>query len=196
MTPPAGTGTSRSGFTATVAPGVSLSGASVAFGDQEVGSTNGPPAVTPSHTGTATITSIVAGGDYAQTNTCGNSVTTESTYTIDVTFTHRDRGRMGSATITDSTSDGPQGIRLSGTGFATGVAVTFENEIGPSSAATNVVVVNTGTIASTVQANQGGSPRPPVLRPGGDQSGRPKRAAGGRIHRGSMMLADKFREVG
>ena len=111
---------------AAAAPVVSLSTTSLVFGDQEVSTTSAPQAVTLSNTGTGplAITSIVASGDYAKTNTCGSSVAAGANCQIDVTFTPTAEGsRAGAVTITDDAADSPQTVNLSGTGVATAAPV-------------------------------------------------------------------------
>src|ERR1022692_4221907 len=70
-----------------------LSATNLTFGNQAVGLTSAPQSVTVANSGNAAlnITSISITGtnsaDYAQTNTCGNSVAAASSCTISVTFT-------------------------------------------------------------------------------------------------------------
>jgi predicted transcriptional regulator len=55
-------------------------------------------------------------GDYAQTNTCGSTITPGGTCTFSVTFTPSATGiRNADVTITDNTSHGSQNISLLGT---------------------------------------------------------------------------------
>jgi dienelactone hydrolase len=70
---------------------------------------------------TLTINSItVAGtnpGDYSQTNTCGNSVSAGNSCTITAIFTPKASGsRTAVISISDTSSDSPQDLNLSGTG--------------------------------------------------------------------------------
>ena len=106
-----------------IAPTVSLSPSSVAFGNQSVGTTSAAQTVTLTNTGNATltITSVTVTGtnatDFAQTNTCGSSVAAGGNCTISVTFTPSASGsRAASLTITDNASGSPQSVSLSGTG--------------------------------------------------------------------------------
>src|SRR5713226_2598717 len=71
----------------TTSPGVSLSSSSLSFGNQQVGTTSAAQTVTLTNSGSSTlnITSIATTGDYAQTNTCGASVTAGANCTISVT---------------------------------------------------------------------------------------------------------------
>ncbi|NIR68342.1 S8 family serine peptidase [candidate division KSB1 bacterium] len=53
-------------------------------------------------------------------------------------------------------------VTISGTGFAAGPDVTFENANGPAPTASNIVFVDANTITCTVTAPSGGPPRPRV----------------------------------
>jgi len=102
------------------AAGVGLSPASLTFASQRIGTTSALQSVTLSNSGTAalSIASIVASGDFAQTNTCGQSVPAGTSCTIDVTFTPTATGnRTGAITITDDAPGSPRVVSLSGTGI-------------------------------------------------------------------------------
>jgi hypothetical protein len=65
------------------------------------------------------ISSVAASGDFAQTNTCGTTVSPGSNCMINVTFTPTTAGtRSGLVTITDSATGSPQTVNLTGTGTA------------------------------------------------------------------------------
>jgi len=143
------------------APAVSLAPTSLTFASQIVGTTSGAQTVTLTNTGsgTLTITSIVASGDFAQTNTCGTSVAAGANCTISVTFTPTATGaRTGTVTITDNASNSPQTISLSGTGVTPVVSLlptslTFANQIvGTTSAAQTVTLTNTGSAALAISS--------------------------------------------
>jgi len=53
-------------------------------------------------------------------------------------------------------------VTISGSGFATGAEVTFENGAGPAPTASNVDVIDSNTITATITAKSGGPPRPRV----------------------------------
>ena len=61
---------------------------SVTFGPQNVNTSSAAQAVTVRNTGTAavTLTGVVTGGDFTQTNTCGSSLAAGATCTVNVTF--------------------------------------------------------------------------------------------------------------
>ena len=109
----------------TIAPGIAaFSSASVAFGFQAIGTTSAPEVLTLRNSGTGplSIVSIAANGDFAQTNTCGNSVVAKGSCTISITFAPSASGVLaGELAVTDNDSGIPgsaQIISLSGTGAA------------------------------------------------------------------------------
>src|SRR5437660_49853 len=93
-------------FTTTGGSPVTLSPSSLSFPSQLVNTTSAVQTVTLTNTGTAalSVTSIVASGDFMQTNTCGTSVAAGANCAISVTFTPTATGtRTGAVTITDNT---------------------------------------------------------------------------------------------
>lgn len=97
----------------------SLQPGKVVFNPQTVGVTSPPKLVKVTNLGSATLTfaSIVATGDFAQTNTCGTGIAPGTFCKITVTFTPTDLGvRTGQITVTDSDMRPPQVVNLSGTG--------------------------------------------------------------------------------
>ena len=99
---------------------VHISPGSLQFAPRLVGTTSPPQKATMTNSGSATLTiaSIVASGDFAQTNNCGQALAPQASCTIDVTFTPTQKGvRTGAVFVTDSDStSSPQKIKLSGTG--------------------------------------------------------------------------------
>jgi hypothetical protein len=128
------------------------------FTSQAIGTTSVAKVVTVKNTGTAsTPITISASGDFAQTNTCGNTLgASPASCTISVTFTPEAAGTLtGSISITDTATNSPQMVKLTGTGTASVVVTvsptteTFSAQtVGTTSAAKVVTVKNTGT-AST-----------------------------------------------
>ena len=99
---------------------VGLSSSSLAFGNQQVGVTSAPQALTVTNNGTAplTITSILASDAFAQANDC-TAVPLQPTTNcvVNVTFTPTAPGAaLGALTITDSAPGSPQVVLLTGTG--------------------------------------------------------------------------------
>jgi len=107
-------------LTATVPqPQASLTPGSLSFSDQPVSTASAIKTVTLTNSGNATlmITSIATSGDFAETNTCGNSVPAGSNCIFSVTFTPTASGtRTGTITITDNAPGTPQVVSLTGTG--------------------------------------------------------------------------------
>jgi hypothetical protein len=100
-------------------PIVTLSHTSLIFTKRAVGTTSLPKVVYLTNTGTAAlnISSIVANGDFAQTNTCPASVAVGKRCRIKVTFTPTAVGpRTGAVTITDNATPTTQTITLTGAG--------------------------------------------------------------------------------
>jgi len=104
-------------------PLVTLSAASVNFGNVQTGTTSSPVPVTLTNVGGAplTITSIgVSGGnagDFGQTNNCGTSVAAGAGCTINANFAPTTTGpRSSSIVIVDNAAGAPHTITLSGAG--------------------------------------------------------------------------------
>ena len=101
-------------------PQVTLSSTTLTFPDQWLGTTSPAQTITLGNTGSAnlSVSSIVASGDFAQTNNCGTAVAAGSNCTVWVTFTPTmtDYSR-GSITITDNAAQSPQTVGLSGNGI-------------------------------------------------------------------------------
>src|SRR5437667_145158 len=143
------------------APVASLSPTSLTFASQAVGTTSGAQTVTLTNTGTATLatSSIVASGDFAQTNNCGSSVAVGGNCRINVTFSPTASGtRTGSLRVTDNASGSPQTACLTGTGTAptttasrSPASLTFASQtVGTTSAAQTVTLTNTGSAALAI----------------------------------------------
>lgn len=98
---------------------VSLSSTSIAFPSTPVGSSSTLQTLTLTNQGTATltVTGVQIAGDFAQTNNCGGSLGAGSSCSVQVVFSPKATGsRSGSVLLTDSTSNSPQTVALSGTG--------------------------------------------------------------------------------
>ncbi len=141
-----------------VAPAATLAPASLAFGNQQVGTSSASQGVTLTNTGTAALTigSITItganSGDFSQSNNCGSSVAAGAGCTITVTFTPAATGsRTASIAVTDNASGSPQSVALSGSGTtpAAGLSpatLSFgSQQVGTSSAPQNITLTDTGT---------------------------------------------------
>ncbi|WP_329527716.1 carbohydrate-binding protein [Streptomyces sp. NBC_01462] len=99
--------------TLTTSPG------SLTFAGQALNTTSAAQTVTVTNSGTATasITGVTAGGDFAQSNTCGTSLAAGAHCTVSVTFEPTASGtRTDTLTLTGDQSDNPTTVALSGTG--------------------------------------------------------------------------------
>jgi hypothetical protein len=140
-------------------PAVSLNPTSLTFALQLVGSTSPSQAITLTNTGSATlsVTSIVASGDFAQTNNCGTSVNAGASCTITVTFTPTAAfTRTGAITFTDNAPDSPQTASLTGTGTYVNItpsSLTFAGQkVGTTSPSQTVTLTNTNTVSLSIRS--------------------------------------------
>jgi hypothetical protein len=142
-------------------PVVSLSPTSLAFANQQVGTTSSVQTVTLSNTGSAAlnISSIATTGDYAQTNNCGASLGAGASCNINVNFTPTASGtRTGTLSVTDNATGSPQTVALSGSGIApaaglTPASLTFANQlVGTTSPAQTVKLSNTGSVPLNISS--------------------------------------------
>jgi hypothetical protein len=124
---------------------VSLFPTSIAFGNQNLNTSSGPHIVTLKNSSGASlaITSIdITGADntyFSDTTTCGATLANGATCTASVTFTPTTSGALSATlTITDSASNSPQTLALTGTGFSSA----------PSFTSANTVILTVGTAGS------------------------------------------------
>ncbi|MFZ0736802.1 MAG: SBBP repeat-containing protein, partial [Candidatus Acidiferrales bacterium] len=106
---------------------ITLSASSLSFGTQSVGVASSPQAVTVTNNGTTalTISSVVASGDFSETDDCTKAPLQPTTQCeIDVTYTPTAPGAtVGALTITDNAAGSPQVVLLNGTGLAPGISI-------------------------------------------------------------------------
>jgi hypothetical protein len=151
-------------------PTVALNPTSLNFGNNIVGAMSAAQTVTLSNSGSATLnfSNIAITGtnaaDFAQTNTClggNNKLAAGSSCTINVTFTPGALGtRSASLTFTDSATDSPQSVALSGTGAIAAPLVSlsstnviFSNQnVGTSSPIQPVTLTNSGTTPLSISS--------------------------------------------
>ncbi len=120
-------GMGNSGATASVSP------TSLSFGKQTLGTTSAAKTITLSNNGSAAlnINSVLARGDYSQTNNCPTSLTAGTNCTISVTFAPTNTGsRSGDITVNDTAPAFLQTASLSGTGVVASSAVNVNPEQG------------------------------------------------------------------
>jgi len=113
-------GISLTGNLPAPAPVVTLSPAGISFPNQYVGTSGLPQGVTLTNAGTAplTITNVAASpSDFSLVNTCGSNVGEGISCTISVVFDPTASGtRNGTLTVTDSATNSPQTVPLTGQG--------------------------------------------------------------------------------
>ncbi len=138
---------------------VRLSTASLTFSGQMVNTSSAPKIVTLTNEGKAalSISGISTKGNYAQTNTCGSSLTAGGSCSISVVFTPRVVGAdAGLLTITDKDGSSPQHVTLSGTGVAAAkisikpLSVYFGGQTVGTSGHQTVTLKNVGTATLTI----------------------------------------------
>jgi hypothetical protein len=153
--------------TGILAPAVSLSATTVAFGNQNVKTESAAQVVTLTNTGNAalSISSIALTGAnpsqfvYGTTTGC-STIAVNGTCTFRVRFNPTVAGAASAAiTITDNAAGSPQSIALTGTGVGTPVVslsattVPFGNQaVKTESAAQVVTLTNTGTAPLTISS--------------------------------------------
>jgi len=139
----AGTGVSR----------VTLSPAALDFGGVVVGSTSGrrnASLMNNQKSASLGIGSILASGDFTQTNTCPSQLAPSATCSISISFKPAGMGpRSGAVTITDNTPESPHLLALSGGGL--GQPDLTETAV----SALGALVVGKSTQVSDTAVNQG-----------------------------------------
>ncbi len=96
-----------------------LNAKTLAFGKLAAGGVSQSKSVklTNSGSGPLSIGSIMASGEFAQSNNCGSSLAASGSCTINVTFNPTSLGAVtGALTVTDSAATSPQLVKLTGTG--------------------------------------------------------------------------------
>jgi hypothetical protein len=137
-------------------PTAALSSFALDFGNQLVGTPSAHQTVMLNNTGNRSmeIGSIVATGDFSQTNTCGVSLPAGGKCSVNITFTPTARGsRSGSITVTDNALGSPQVVVLTGRGIVPGAcslsqtSLSFgDQRVGTSSPPQEVTVSNPGDL--------------------------------------------------
>ena len=102
---------------------LSLNTSSLYFGNQNMGGTSAAQTVLLSNTGGAVlnIASIVTGGDFAHTSTCGAALAPATSCSVNVQFTPTLVGaRTGTVVIASDATNSPHTVNLNGSGVAIG----------------------------------------------------------------------------
>lgn len=164
----AATNSSTNAFVAKVspqdAPAVALSPQTLNFGNEALNTPSTQQTVTLVDAGSSplTINTIVASGQFSQTNNCGSLVSAGGgTCTIQVIFTPTQTGPVtDQIAITDNAQTSPQTITVTGTGVTAGGGLTLTPTslsfapvtVGQTSSAQTVQLVNTGNTAVNISA--------------------------------------------
>ncbi len=142
-----------------VAPSVSVVPASLTFVSQYIFTSSAAQTVTLTNTGTGSLTlsSIVASGDYQQSNNCGANLAPGGSCSVYVTFTPTVLGPdNGSLTFNDNAQSSPQSVPLSGSGVSAIVSfspasLSFPGQdIFTTSTQQTVTLTNVGTATLTI----------------------------------------------
>jgi hypothetical protein len=139
-----------------------VSPGSLNFGSQGVGTTSAARTITISNPSNLSfnIASIVASGNFSQTNDCAASLAIGEHCTVNVTFTPTATGlQSGAVTVTDNTKISPLAIPLSGTGVNGPFLTPYPSRanfapqaVGTSSTPTPIVLVNTGNASLNINS--------------------------------------------
>ena len=140
-----------------------LSPTSLSFGTVAIGVTSAAKTVTLTNVGTTTLTisGIAITGtnaaDFAQTHTCGSSLSAGASCTISVTLKPTANGtRSATLSVTDNATASPQQVPLSGIGTTAKLSPTSLSfgtvAIGVISAAKTVTLTNLATTSLTITA--------------------------------------------
>ena len=154
------TNTTTLSVTITAAPAVTLSATALTFGSVIEGVTSPAKNVTLTNSGAGalSISNIAISGDFAQatsTKPCGSTLAAGKNCVIKVTFTPEQLGALsGTLTVTDSASNSPQMVTLSGTGepqaTLTPVKATYvAQKVGTTSAGKVFTLSNKQSVALT-----------------------------------------------
>ncbi len=146
---------------APAAPTVTLTPASLTFGNQVQGTSSTPQAITVANTGNAPLTgiSITLSANYSFTTNCGATLAAGATCSISVTFSPTTIGSLpGQVAIADNASNSPQKVALTGTGLA---ASTPDYGVSTTSGSATVVDGQAATFTINV-SGAGGAFNTPV----------------------------------
>ncbi|HUI40640.1 MAG TPA: choice-of-anchor D domain-containing protein [Terriglobia bacterium] len=137
---------------------VTLTPPTLTFASQGVNTTSAAQVATLTNTGTETvnITGVTLtgsdSGDFAETNTCSDTLAATASCTISVTFTPTATGtRTATLSVSDNVTGSPQTVALTGTGVALMVSLTppvlsYPSQILNTASAVQVATLtNTGT---------------------------------------------------
>jgi hypothetical protein len=137
---------------------VTISPASLSFGNQVINETSAAKTVTLTNTGatSVTISSITASANFAiSSKTCGATLAAGAACKVSATFTPTALGAVtGTLAFSDNAANSPQTVALSGTGIAPATltpasAIYPAQAVGTTSAAKTFTLTNNQTVAIT-----------------------------------------------
>jgi len=149
------------GQPAVSAPNAALSPTSLTFSTQAIGTMSAAKTVTLKNTGTTslTITAIAIAdtnaGDFAQTHTCGTSLSAGASCSVSLTFKPTASGtRTAALRVSDNAPGSPQQVALGGTGTPAKLSATSLSfgtvAIGTTSPGKAVTLTNVGATPFTI----------------------------------------------
>ena len=135
--------------------------AGLSFGPELVGTASTAQTATLSNNGNSgvVINNVAAGGDFAESNTCGSGLAAGGSCTIKVTFAPSQMGlRKASITVTDDTAGSPHLLSVSGIGLTSGPNATLSvatlnfgsENVGTTSSPLSITLSNYGTVALSI----------------------------------------------
>jgi hypothetical protein len=148
----------------TSVPTLTISPASLSFGDQQVGTTSIPLQATITNAGAvpASISGVTISGaqvtEFSQTNNCGTGLAVGANCTVSVTFTPANGGvRTAQLTIADNAVGNPQKVPLSGNGSGFVITPRAPVVVPPRSQLFTVIGAPGGTLVWSVDNVAGGT---------------------------------------
>ncbi|HET9399348.1 MAG TPA: choice-of-anchor D domain-containing protein [Candidatus Acidoferrales bacterium] len=149
-------------------PTAALSGSSLSFSSQPVGTTSKSQSVTLTNLGgpSLSISSIAVSAQFSETDNCPAALAGGSSCIISVSFAPTTTGAVtGSISISDNAPDSPQSVALNGTGLAAAAvslspsSLTFASQlIGTTSAAQTITLANSGGANLNISSLQASLP--------------------------------------
>jgi hypothetical protein len=153
---------SLSGTGAPAVPAVTVTPTSLSFGSQPIGVVSTPQSVTitNSGTGTLTISSISASGDFAETDACTAPLPAGTNCVMNVTYKPSGAGAsVGAITITDNAAGSPHTVHLTGTGVSSGFSFSVPLASATVSAGQTLTITPVAGFSQPVAITCGNLPR-------------------------------------
>jgi 6-phosphogluconolactonase (cycloisomerase 2 family) len=148
---------------------VTVSPSSIVFSSQQVGTTSAAKTVTVTNNSASAVSvgSIVKSADFIQTNTCGTSIAAGKSCTVSISFApNRGGSVLGSVIVTDSATNSPQLVDLSGSSFLVSRFAYVPNA-GDNTVSLYTVNGKTGQLRSNGYVLAGADPQQVTVDPSG-----------------------------